>query len=35
MNDLGDDMINKVKNVPKIRFSGYTHTFSKRECIVE
>ncbi len=31
MNDLGDDMINKVKNVPKIRFSGYTHTWEERK----
>ncbi|MDT2765489.1 restriction endonuclease subunit S [Lactococcus raffinolactis] len=31
MNDLGDDMINKVKNVPKIRFSGYTHAWEKRK----
>lgn len=31
MDDLGDDMTNKVKNVPKIRFSGYTHAWEKEE----
>ena len=29
MNDLEGDMTNKVKNVPKIRFSGYTHTWEE------
>ena len=31
MNDLEGDMTNKVKNVPKIRFSGYTHTWEERK----
>lgn len=31
MNDLEGDMTNKVKNVPKIRFSGYTHAWEKRK----